>query len=89
MRVLGFLPTKVHSTSRMVSDMIENLREMYPDVPILPSVPLSVKGAESVAARTSILAYMPRSPLSQAYRDVASHLLAVTATHAEAGASHV
>ncbi|MGH9173760.1 MAG: ParA family protein, partial [Vicinamibacterales bacterium] len=77
MRVLGFLPTKVHSTSRLVSDMLENLRERYPEIAVLPAVPLSVKGAESVAAQTSILEYMPRSPLSTAYRDVAAHLLAV------------
>jgi chromosome partitioning protein len=78
MRVLGFLPTKVHPTSRLVSDMLDNLREGYPDIAILPAIPLSVKGAESVAAQTSILEYMPRSPLSQAYRDVASILLAET-----------
>lgn len=75
MRLLGFLPTKVHPTSRLVSDMLETLRQRYPEIPILPTIPLSVKGAESVAANTSILEYMPRSPLSQAYREVASILL--------------
>ena len=75
MRLLGFLPTKVHPTSRLVSDMLDTLRERYPYIPDLPVVPLSVKGAESVAANTSILEYMPRSPLSRAYRDVASILI--------------
>jgi chromosome partitioning protein len=75
LRVLGFLPTKVHPTSRLVSDMIETLRESYPDIRVLSPVPLSVKGAESVAAHASILEYLPRSPLSQAYRSVAGTLL--------------
>lgn len=74
--VVGFLPTKVHRTSRLAQDMIDALRERYPEVPILPPIPLSVKGAESIAARTSILEYQPKSPLSTAYRAVASELLA-------------
>jgi chromosome partitioning protein len=40
----------------------------------LPSVPLSVKSAESAAERTSILQYMPRSPVAAAYRDVGAWL---------------
>jgi hypothetical protein len=35
-------------------------------------VPLSVKGAESAAERTSVLHYMPRSAIAEAYREVAS-----------------
>lgn len=89
MRVLGFLPTKVHPTSRLVSDMLENLREGYPEIAVLPVVPLSVKGAESVAAQTSILEYMPRSPLSAAYREVAALIIAETGVTTPAGAAHV
>jgi chromosome partitioning protein len=90
LRVLGFLPTKVHPTSRLVSDMLENLRESYPDIPTLPPVPLSVKGAESVAAQTSILEYMPRSPLSAAYREVAGLIVEATdVAPRHAGAAHV
>jgi chromosome partitioning protein len=71
LRVIGFLPTKVHHSSRLAIDMIETLRDQFPDTPLLPSVPLSVKGAESIAEHSSILQYMPRSSLSMAYRDVA------------------
>jgi chromosome partitioning protein len=39
-------------------------------------VPLSVKSAESVAGHTSILEYMPRSPLADAYREVAGAIIA-------------
>jgi chromosome partitioning protein len=79
LRVLGFLPTKVHHSSRLAADMLDTLRELRPDIPHLPAVPLSVKGAESVAAHTSILEYMPRSPLSAAYREVAAAVVAATA----------
>ncbi|MBX6342640.1 MAG: ParA family protein [Thermomicrobiaceae bacterium] len=71
LQVLGFLPTKVQRSSRLAADMIETLREQFPDLPLLPPIPLSVKGAESIAEHTSILQYLPRSPLSVAYREVA------------------
>jgi chromosome partitioning protein len=88
--VIGFLPTKVHSTSRLASDMLDTLRESYPDIPLLPPAPLSVKGAESVAAQSSILEYMPRSPLSAAYREVAAALIAACdVAPRPAGAAHV
>jgi chromosome partitioning protein len=70
--VVGFLPTKVHRSSRLAADMLETLQSAYPQYALLPIVPLSVKGAEAVAEHTSILEYMPRSPLSAAYRDVAA-----------------
>ena len=68
LQMLGFLPTKVHQSSRLATVMIVTLREQFPEVPLLPSIPLSVKGAESIAEHSSILQYMPRSPLSAAYR---------------------
>jgi chromosome partitioning protein len=71
LQVLGFLPTKVHHSSRLAADMIETLREQFPEVPMLPSIPLSVKGAESIAEHSSILHYMPQSRLSAAYREAA------------------
>lgn len=71
LQVLGFLPTKVHHSSRLAADMIDTLHDQFPDVPLLPSIPLSVKGAESIAEHSSILQYMPRSPLSTAYREAA------------------
>lgn len=74
LNLVGFLPTKVHHSSRLAADMIDTLREQFPDVPLLPLIPLSVKSAESIAEHTSILQYMPRSPLSDAYREVASIL---------------
>lgn len=73
--VLGFLPTKVHHSSRLVADMLATLRERFPDLPLLPSIPLSVKGAEAVAEHTSILQYQPRSPLAAAYRQAAAAIV--------------
>jgi len=83
--VVGFLPTKVQRTSRLANDMIDALRHRYPNTPILPPIPLSIKGAESIAARTSILDYLPKSPLSVAYRDAAAVLL----DHSPIGSAHV
>lgn len=74
LEVLGFLPTKVHSNSRLASDMLATLGEQFPDTPLLPSIPLSVKGAESAASNQSILQYMPKSPVAIAYRKVGEWL---------------
>lgn len=71
LKIIGFLPTKVHGTSRLAADMLEDLRAGFPQLTILPSIPLSVRGAEAVAAYTSILAYSPKSPIAEAYRQVA------------------
>ncbi|TVR72692.1 MAG: ParA family protein [Sphaerobacteraceae bacterium] len=72
--IAGFLPTKVHHSSRLASDMIDMLREQFPHIRLLPSIPLSVKSAESIVDHTSILQYMPNSPLSHAYRSAAAAL---------------
>src|SRR3954451_17300714 len=74
LRVDGFLPTKVHHSSRLAADMLATLSEEFPDLPMLPSIPLSVKSAESAAERTSVLQYMPRSTVAAAYRDVGAWL---------------
>jgi chromosome partitioning protein len=74
LKVLGFLPTKVHHSSRLATDMLATLAEEFPDLALLPAVPLSVRSAESAAERTSILQYMPRSSVAGAYRDVAAWL---------------
>ena len=74
LRVLGFLPTKVHHSSRLAADMLATLAEQFPELALLPPVPLSVKGAESAAERTSILQYMPRSAVAAAYREVGAWL---------------
>jgi chromosome partitioning protein len=70
--VHGFLPTKVHATSRLAEDMLRALEEQFPTLALLPQIPLSVKSAESAAERTSILQYMPKSAVAAAYRDVAA-----------------
>jgi chromosome partitioning protein len=54
--------------------MLATLTEEFPDLALLPAVPLSVKGAESAAERTSILHYMPRSAVAAAYREVGAWL---------------
>jgi chromosome partitioning protein len=70
LRVHGFLPTKVHHSSRLAADMLAALSEEFPQFAQLPGIPLSVRGAESAAERTSVLHYMPRSAIADAYREV-------------------
>lgn len=74
LRVHGFLPTKVHHSSRLAADMLAALGEEFPQYALLPIVPLSVRGAESAAERTSVLHYMPRSAIAEAYREVGAWL---------------
>lgn len=79
LNVLGFLPTKVHHSSRLAADMLGTLRDQFTGIPLLPSIPLSVRGAESTAERTSVLQYMPKSSVAAAYRDVGGWLEAANA----------
>ncbi len=72
LKIIGFLPTKVHTTSRLAADMIDDLHVGFPKVPILPSIPLTVLGAAAVAQYTSVLAYSPRSPIAEGYRKAAA-----------------
>jgi chromosome partitioning protein len=81
LRVHGFLPTKVHHSSRLAADMLVTLEEEFPQYALLPAIPLSVRGAESAAERTSVLHYMPRSAIAEAYRDVGSWLEAQDPQH--------
>lgn len=76
LRVHGFLPTKVHHSSRLAADMLAALGDEFPQYELLPAIPLSVRGAESAAERTSVLHYMPRSPIAEAYRAVGAWLAA-------------
>ncbi|HEV2128381.1 MAG TPA: AAA family ATPase [Thermomicrobiales bacterium] len=75
LEIVGFLPTKVHHSSRLAVDMLTTLETQFPELPLLPSIPLSVRGAESTAEQTSVLHYMPRSSVAAAYRDVGSWLI--------------
>jgi chromosome partitioning protein len=74
LRMLGFLPTKVHHSSRLAADMLAALATEFPELPLLPAIPLSVRSAESAAERTSVLHYMPRSSVAAAYREVGAWL---------------
>jgi chromosome partitioning protein len=85
LRVLGFLPTKVHHSSRLAADMLDTLMEEFPNLPLLPAIPLSVKSAESAAERTSVLHYLPRSNVAAAYREVGAWLEAVPGNQAAGG----
>ena len=75
LEIVGFLPTKVHHSSRLAVDMLTTLETQFPGLSLLPSIPLSVRGAESTAELTSVLHYMPRSSVAAAYRDVGRWLI--------------
>lgn len=74
LKVLGFLPTKVQRQVRLTQEMLSTLQEHYPACRLLPGIPWSVKGAEAVAERNSVLHYSSRSPVAVAYREVAAAL---------------
>jgi len=68
------LDTQLRGQSATAAEVLETLREQYPDLAHLPAIPLSVKSAESTAERASVLQYMPRSPVAEAYREVGAWL---------------
>jgi chromosome partitioning protein len=86
LRLLGFLPTKVHRSTRLATEVLETLRVQYPDLAQLPAIPLSIKSAESTAERASVLQYMPKSPVAEAYREVGAWLEMTPVALARSGA---
>ncbi|MBW3631559.1 MAG: hypothetical protein KY456_00885, partial [Chloroflexi bacterium] len=72
--VPAWLESLIDEPPGLPVDMLPCLGEEFPRFAMLPAVPLSVRGAESAAERTSVLHYMPRSAIAEAYRDVGSWL---------------
>jgi chromosome partitioning protein len=76
LQVLGILPTMFDGRSNHAQAVLADVGERY-DLPVLaPPIPKTVRFAEAPAVGRSILATSRTSKGAQAYRDVATDILA-------------
>ncbi len=69
LQILGILPTMAEKTV-MSRDIIQNLKQRFPNTPILDPVPKSIQFAESNLAGEPIHSYTDRSQLIYPYRQI-------------------
>jgi chromosome partitioning protein len=70
----GIVVTNHDGRTQLGRQMLELLREEYPQDVLPVVIPRSVRTQESSALGKSILTYQPASPVSQAYRELALEL---------------
>ncbi len=76
LEVWGVLPTLYDGRTTHARAVLETISETYDLAVIEPPIPKSIRFAEAPAAGRSILVTARSNKGSQAYRDVAAHLLA-------------
>ena len=69
LKILGILPTMAEKTV-MSRDIIQNLKQSFPNTPILAPVPKSIQFAESNLAGEPIHSYTDRAQLIYPYRQI-------------------
>lgn len=70
LRMLGVLPTKFNPRTTLDNEVLAELHERYPGKVFEP-VKFSVRFSESTVAGKPLLAYDPKHPGAQTYRDLA------------------
>jgi chromosome partitioning protein len=78
--VRGAIATLFDNRTRLAHEVVAQVREHYDITVMEPFVPKSVKVAEAPAHGRSVLSHAPRSKSAQAYRDLATQLLAPART---------
>lgn len=74
--VLGLLMTMEDRRNRLTMQVIDDVREHFPNDLLHTRIPRSVRAAEAPSHGTPLAAYAPGSPAAQAYEDLAREVLA-------------
>lgn len=75
LEVLGAVATLFDARTRLGREVIEDLPERYGIRVLEPPIPKTVRVAEAPAHGTSVLQHARKSKASEAYRELASHLV--------------
>lgn len=76
LQVRGAIATMFDGRTKLANQVVEQVRKQYGIDVMEPYVPKSVKVAEAPALGKSVLSHAPRSRPADAYRDLATQLLA-------------
>jgi len=78
LEILGVLPTMYDGRTRHAQNVLAAISETY-ELPVVePPIPKTIRFAEAPAIGRSVLSTARNHKGSQAYRDVAAHLLKAT-----------
>ncbi len=70
----GILVTMHHQRTAHARAILDGLREAHPELVLESVVPYSVRAKDSIATGQSVIAYDPKGPLAEAYRNVAREI---------------
>lgn len=71
LKVVGILPTMFDARTVHAREVLEELRQRYPELLLKTCVPKTVKLPDSTIAGQSILKFQPTSAAAEAYRELA------------------
>jgi chromosome partitioning protein len=74
LRLAGVLVTMFNSRTTHAKEVLEEIRKTYPQQVFQTVIKHSTRAKEAPAAGESLLQYEPRSPLSEAYRELAEEI---------------
>jgi chromosome partitioning protein len=75
LRILGVLVTMFDGRTTHARDILDEVRSAFGDQTFKAVIRYSVRAKESVVMGQSILSYDPRSPLAEAYRELAAEII--------------
>ncbi|AEC52323.1 hypothetical protein PNA2_1408 [Pyrococcus sp. NA2] len=77
LRLLGIVPNKFTRQTKVPETRLKELKELYPEAPILPKIPKAVAIEKAQAEGKSILEYDPGNKASKAFERLAKEVISI------------
>ncbi|MFA4662035.1 ParA family protein [Pyrococcus kukulkanii] len=77
LRLLGIVPNKFTKQTKVPQMRLKELKELYPDAPILPTIPKAIAIEKAQAEGKSIFEYEPDGKASKAFEKLAKEVISI------------
>ncbi|ASJ17373.1 hypothetical protein A3L04_09970 [Thermococcus chitonophagus] len=77
LRLLGIVPNKFTRQTKVPQMRLKELKELYPDAPILPTIPKAIAIEKAQAEGKSIFEYEPDGKASKAFEKLAKEVISI------------
>ncbi|RLF91114.1 ParA family protein [Thermococci archaeon] len=77
LRLLGIVPNKFTRQTKVPQMRLKELKELYPDAPILPTIPKAIAIEKAQAEGKSIFEYEPDGKASRAFEKLAKEVISI------------
>ncbi|MFA4640451.1 ParA family protein [Pyrococcus kukulkanii] len=77
LRLLGIIPNKFTKQTKVPQMRLKELKELYPDAPILPTIPKAIAIEKAQAEGKSIFEYEPDGKASKAFEKLAKEVISI------------